>query len=51
MKAILALVGLLAVFVVLLVAGCCALAAHDSDLIKMHPPDDTEHFPKGDDDV
>lgn len=26
-------------------------ARYDSDLIDIHPPDDTEHFPKGDDEV
>ena len=39
MIGVLVALGCFALFVVLLVAGCCALAVHDSDLIDMHPPD------------
>lgn len=37
--AILIGVGVIGVFSVLVVLGCCALAMHDSDLLHQHPPD------------
>ena len=39
MTVFLIVIGILAIFSVLLVFGCAALSVHDSDLIDMHPPD------------
>lgn len=41
--AILIGVGVIGVFSVLLVLGCCALTVHDSDLLHQHPPDPDPH--------
>lgn len=37
---ILEAIGAFAVFSILLVAGCCSLAVSDSEMIRLHPPDD-----------
>ena len=37
--AILIGVGIIGVFPVALILGCCALTVHDSDLLHQHPPD------------
>jgi hypothetical protein len=37
--AILIGVGVIGVFSVMVVLGCCALTVHDSDLLHQHPPD------------
>ena len=31
--------GVIGVFSVMVVLGCCALNVHDSDLLHQHPPD------------
>ena len=47
MRNFLIVIGILAIFSVLLVLGCSALAMHDSDLIDMHPPDpDHKQWPQ-----
>ena len=49
--AILIGVGVLGVFSVMVVLGCCALNVHDSDLLHQHPPDpDHKQWPQDGDD-
>lgn len=49
--AILIGVGVIGVFSVALILGCCALTVHDSDLLDMHPPDpDHKQWPQDGDD-
>ena len=51
--AILIGVGVIGVFSVALIRGCCALTVHDSDLLHPHPPDpdpDHKQWPQDGDD-
>ena len=49
---VLAIIGAIVVVFFGMILGIDVLAIHDSELLKMHPPDDDhEIFPEGDDDV
>ena len=49
---ILAFIGAIVIVFFGVILGIDVLAIHDSELLKMHPPDDDhEIFPEGDDDV